>query len=303
VEGSTFGSAAQELIEGQAGWIAKFEAQESLFSRYQPDYFRDIPGFRDAFKQTRFELEQASEFARAQAAMTDNLREIERFRFPQFEFPTALNWMIPEWDQTQWAIPKKSHMKGAVHLADLGWTTPPWIVMRVSPMLGKFSDNEIDEFFLKSYLGEHGEEGELKDTSERLLASDEMSQWRSLLEDVFDCIRIGKYKVCVPSLLTVLEGFMAESLVSELKISRRDTNVAASLRKRKMHEDKSFNGLLWMSVVTFLDHLFAHSDFESTCPMFINRHWILHGRSATEWTAADALKLVNALSTLHWLST
>ena len=56
-----------------------------------------------------------------------------------------------------------------------------------------------------------------------------------------------------------------------------------------------------LSAVTFLDHLFKPSDFEATRPTIINRHWILHGRSATDWTVADALKLVNALATLHWL--
>jgi hypothetical protein len=58
---------------------------------------------------------------------------------------------------------------------------------------------------------------------------------------------------------------------------------------------------MWTSVVLFLDHLFASSDFQSASPAFINRHWILHGRSATEWTEVDVLKLVNALATLHWL--
>jgi hypothetical protein len=44
-------------------------------------------------------------------------------------------------------------------------------------------------------------------------------------------------------------------------------------------------------------HLFAFASFESTPPKFMNRHWILHGRLATEWTAIDAIKLLNALGT------
>ena len=299
----TLGAGGRESLEGRTGLIARFEAQESLFSRHQTDYFKDIPGFGDAFRQTRYELGQASEFARAHTAMTEHIREVERFRFPQFEFPVLPNWMIPEFDQTPWIMPRKSHEKGAIVLADQGWTIPAWISMRAIQTLGKSTDEEIDAFFLRSYLGEHENAGELKDTSEKLLASDELRQWRSLLQDVFDCIQIGKYRVCVPSLLTVLEGFVAESLAKKFNASRRDTNIPASLKKRIMHDDEPFSELLWMCVVTFLNHLFAHSDFESTCPAFINRHWILHGRSATEWTVTDALKLVNALSTLHWLST
>lgn len=54
-------------------------------------------------------------------------------------------------------------------------------------------------------------------------------------------------------------------------------------------------------MVNFLSHLFAHAPFDSPRPQFINRHWILHGRSATDWAATDALKLVNALTALEWL--
>ena len=61
----TLGAGGRESLEGRTGLIARFEAQESLFSRHQTDYFKDIPGFGDAFRQTRYELGQASEFARA----------------------------------------------------------------------------------------------------------------------------------------------------------------------------------------------------------------------------------------------
>jgi hypothetical protein len=188
-------------------------------------------------------------------------------------------------------------------MADRGWTVAAWMSLPDIPALGEASDDEIDSFFVKSYLGSKGESGELKTLSNDLLTSNEISPWKGLLEEVFSCILEGHYKVCVPALVTVIEGFAAQCLYKQLNTSRRELKVAATLKKAKWHEEESFTGIIWLSVVTFLDHLFAHSDFESTTPQFINRHWILHGRSATEWTTTDALKLANALATLHWLAT
>jgi hypothetical protein len=100
-----------------------------------------------------------------------------------------------------------------------------------------------------------------------------------------------------------LEGFTIQSLIIRQKAAPRELKPHSSLKKTQWQDDPTFHGLLWMSVVTFLEKLFAYHPFDLPSPTFINRPWILHGRSATEWTAADALKLVNALATLEWLFT
>ncbi len=91
-----------------------------------------------------------------------------------------------------------------------------------------------------------------------------------------------------------------ESLQREKIINRKTIKVRTAVENASWHQQSDFIGVTWMSVVTFFEHLFANSDFDSTAPTFINRHWVLHGRSATDWTAADALKLVNSLATLIW---
>ncbi len=175
------------------------------------------------------------------------------------------------------------------------------MIPRDAGELGESTDDEIDDYFLTVYLGENNNEGRLKPTFAELLKSTKIEKWKSLLEEVLECIENGQYRVCVPSLLTILEGFTAECLCEQFKISPRETNVPIALKRTKRHEGGNMNSLMWMSLVVFLEHLFASSDFERNSPTFINRHWILHGRSATDWTATDALKLVNALATLHWL--
>ncbi len=49
--------------------------------------------------------------------------------------------------------------------------------------------------------------------------------------------------------------------------------------------------------------LFQFAPFDGDKPVFINRHWILHGRDndSASWTVADALRLFNALQTVDSL--
>ena len=166
--------------------------------------------------------------------------------------------------------------------------------------LGDSTEEEIDEYFLKNYLGEEGEKGEIEHIAKSLLAGAAMEKWKNLLEEVFACIEVRKYRVCIPSLLSILEGFTMESLHKEKNVSRNSTRVRDAVEGTEWHEQDDFIGVMWLSVVTFFQQLFAKLNFDSDAPASINRHWVLHGRSVTDWTAADAFRLLNALDTLHW---
>ncbi len=251
------------------------------------------------FEQTRSQLSEASALARASGAIADAHPMMNQLRIPRFDFPVFPKLTFPELPQIDWGATRKAHIDGVIRLAGCGWTAPAWMSLPDVRRLGDASEIEIDDYFLQSYLSM--EDGELKSIFASLLTSSEMEKWKTLIEEISDCIQRAKYQICIPALVSILEGFIAESLSKVQGTSRRETNVSASLKRAEWHKDDNFTGLMWMSVVVFLDHLFAHSDFESTTPTFINRHWILHGRSPTDWTASDALKLINALATVHWL--
>jgi hypothetical protein len=178
---------------------------------------------------------------------------------------------------------------------------PSWMIPREAVEMETATDSEIDDYFLQNYLGDGPNQSQLKISSQQLLKSPGMEQWRDLLSEVFDCMASGKYKICVPSLATILDGFVAASLCKHANAPKHDIKVVVTLKRAKWHEKGNFTAVFWTSVVNFLTHLFAHAPSDSPRPIFINRHWILHGRSATDWTATDALKLVNALTTLDWL--
>jgi hypothetical protein len=301
-------SAVTQLSALQAAVAQQSDAKKIIESarllqvalpEFNSRYLRDQIEISSIFEKARAQLTSASEFARASSALTQAQAAMEQFKIPRIEFPIFSNLTIPELPQIDWAATRKAHIAGVIRLADCGWTAPAWMGLPDISRLGEATDAEIDDYFLEAYLGP--DDGELKAISANLVASGEMKQWKSLLDEVFDCIERSQYRVCIPALISVLEGFTAESICRTLGTSRREVNVTASLKRTKWHEDDNFTSLFWMSVVVFLDHLFAHSDFESVTPSFINRHWILHGRSPTDWTASDALKLVNALATVHGL--
>jgi hypothetical protein len=78
-------------------------------------------------------------------------------------------------------------------------------------------------------------------------------------------------------------------------------SVLKSLKNAGWHEKENLEAFFWRSGIAFLDKVFATSDFAQSQPPFVNRHWILHGRSSVDWKLADALRLVNALWTLNFL--
>ena len=287
-----------ELAKQNEGAVARITAQLQVASLIPHEFQDRSDEISRVFEQTQRQLSQAAESARAKLAES---LIIEPDNVSRFNFPALPALAFPQWSKIDWTATQKLLTKGVIHLADRGWTAPSWMIPRDAGKLGESKDEEIDDYFLRSYLGDNGDEGRLKPTFAKLFKNKNMEKWKSLLEEVFECIEKRRYKVCVPSLLTILEGFTAERLCEQFKLSPRETNVSVSLKRAKRHQGGDFTGLMWMSLVVFLEHLFASSDFERTSPTFINRNWILHGRSATNWTAIDAVKLVNALATLNWL--
>jgi len=291
-----------QMQKMQADAAAIIRESESYF----PNSLRVVLEMSDAAQQLRNSLSQVSslsivapyieEARRASTTITEMLREMEQFRIPNL----LGDWKLPELPAIDWDAVSERHRKGAVELARKGWTIAAWMPLPDISTLAESTEGEIDEYFLKNYLGEVGEKGELEQTAKLLLESVKMEKWKNLLEEVFACIEGRKYRVCIPSLLSVLEGFTMESLHKKQNVRRSSTKVRDAVEGTKWHEQDDFIGVMWLSVVTFFQQLFAKSDFDSAAPTSINRHWVLHGRSATDWTAADALRLLNALDTLHW---
>lgn len=71
---------------------------------------------------------------------------------------------------------------------------------------------------------------------------------------------------------------------------------------RKKRREGSLNYITWISVEKFIECLFRYKKFDDDRPIFLNRHWILHGRDNTDWEIGDSLRLFNALNTISQLT-
>jgi hypothetical protein len=135
------------------------------------------------------ELSQAAEFARASL---EKYSTIQPLIIPRFEFPIFPKLTIPEWPQIDWEATMKSFKKGVVRMADRGWTAPDWMIPRDAGRLGNATDEEIDAFFMTSYLGTKPDEGQLKRTSANFLKSDALKKWEGCSKRSSTALRMGR---------------------------------------------------------------------------------------------------------------
>jgi hypothetical protein len=184
---------------------------------------------------------------------------------------------------------------GAERLAKSGWTLPvhmsPGQMVRV---LRKKTENEIDEEFIAFYH----EDGQFQRLKSALLGSPRLQAWDPLLGQCFENYEAAKHVICIPALLSMLEGAIA--LSDSAAFVRVQERVAFFKNKIQLSSTGSVKELMWKTLDAFISRLYGCSDFKTGAPPSRpNRHWILHGRDLpTQWSSADALRLFHALSTL-----
>jgi hypothetical protein len=179
----------------------------------------------------------------------------------------------------------------ARELGKRGWTMPMWGPIDLVPYLAQFTARELD-VGLKRQYSRRGNELE-KELLARLVDKPALLRWRSLLSECIDVYRRRKYRVVVPSLLTILEG----AVVSAIDLYSRKPPMKVAAQRVYTH-DPGVIRAAWASVQTFLEEVFCTHDFNSPRRPLINRHWICHGRDIPEWDKVDCLRLFQALDTI-----
>jgi hypothetical protein len=186
---------------------------------------------------------------------------------------------------------------GAERLAKSGWTLPVQMSPRqMVELLKRKTEDELDQDFIAFYH----EDGELHRLKPTLLQSARLKTWNSLLEQCFENYEAGKYLICIPALLSVLEGAIASS--EGAQFVRAQQRIDFFRNKVEVSSAGSLKELMWKTLDVFIARLYEPSDFRGSRPLRLNRHWILHGRDLpSDWTTADALRLFHALATVSTL--
>jgi len=198
--------------------------------------------------------------------------------------------------QIDWSDFERRMTEQSSRLASLGWTIAPWMSFPDVEEFLLLDTDALDKEFVRLYL----DAGGLDTTEAVIIKSPRLKRWRPLLVQVVEALRREEFLIAIPALLLTLEGFVAQFATPvDVELTNAAT-IAKGLKPR--HGEKTIRAMIWTSTVAFLSQLYKSAPFSDQCPSFLNRHWILHGRkNAAEWTVADAIRVLNALSTLDWL--
>jgi hypothetical protein len=224
---------------------------------------------------------------------------LERLNSTSFVFEGApeVIWRGVENVQKIWEIWEETDRKlaeKAPHLAELGWTIPMHLAApEILELVTIDNSEQVDEIIIASYASDNEEalEALRRDLgSSRLLAT-----WRSLLDQCFLAYRNGHNAICVPGLLTVLEGAISQLGSIRSTLSRSERKALFDDIKHRIPQPSMLLYIV-ISIAAFLEHLYQQAPFGEKRPVTINRHWILHGRDKPDdWSRGDALRLFQAL--------
>lgn len=192
-------------------------------------------------------------------------------------------------------IINENYKKLAETIGENGWTIPMAMGLKKFEELYNLNkdvdNNGYDSFFLKYY-----NKNNFKSMKKHINASSITSTQKQSFNECIDAYNRGHYLVCITTLITVLEGVLSvyntnKSNIQMMSLCRKNMDSTE-------HEGKLIGHLIWVSFYSFITQLYKKSDFNNNEPTSINRHWLLHGRSETEWTSSDCLRVFNAIYTL-----
>ena len=136
-----------------------------------------------------------------------------------------------------------------------------------------------------------------------ILANKKILPWKPLLKEAVFCLRKKKYRVCIASLLPIVDGLCASQFSTS--IYKKGTRNAFVEDRRQWIADNGFiMRYQWMAFIGFIDILFCSYEFDNlptTMPV-LSRHILLHGRNIPQAKLEDCIRLLLALDAISNLA-
>lgn len=177
-----------------------------------------------------------------------------------------------------------------------GWTLPTELGIYAINIIGKTDEiSDINKFLVEFFSMNQYER--LDNMVKKILESPIEAGLKKLIEECKFAFENKKYAICADSLISAIEGILSTfwDNKSNTKMMQICKSKVDELANETEHITKKY---LWISYDKFIRKLYEKSDFATDEPSFINRHWLLHGRSAYEIDEIDCLRLFNAVSSI-----
>ncbi len=178
-------------------------------------------------------------------------------------------------------------------LAEIGWYIDPNMsVTTIHTLARALTANDVDA--ADSYFEEFFYQ-RVNEIEQELVEAYEHR--RTVLQDVFEAHRSGKYNLSIPVFLAQADGIWWDRFGKNLFIKWARTQAADDVRDELRSEfSKKLFDVFDTSIPIWKSESERSASFEA-----LNRHQVLHGESTTYGTQRNSLQCISFLSFLHWV--
>ncbi|MBU8919103.1 hypothetical protein BGM25_23950 [Bacillus sp. FJAT-29953] len=228
--------------------------------------------------------------------ISDQLKEqLKKFQMPEHlkELTKDFKINLPEMNLPEIKFDYELFYKSSENIGKWGWTVPFSFTLA---QMGFFENDsltkeDIDTFFYDYY----SEDDNFDRMINAILSINDIGQWHKPIKQCVFAHKNNMFILSISTLIPVLEGILStfESDKTNIRMMKICKEMLDST------DDKSMiNKIMWTSCYHFISALYQKSDFSATEPDIINRHWILHGRTAFNNSEIDSIRIFNAVETI-----
>lgn len=234
--------------------------------------------------------------------MSNSNEKIKKFELTE-NVKNTLNVDIPEGiknilknikiDIPKLEIDYEAFYKASENIGKLGWTVPFTFTLFQIRFFGdgSLTKEDIDTFFDDYY----SEDKNFDRMISAILSINDINHWHEAIKQSAYAHRNNMFILSISTLIPVLEGML--STFESDKTNIRMMKVCKDMLD-KIDENLMIDIIPWTSCYHFISALYQKSDFSGKEPEIVNRHWILHGRTAFNNSKTDSIRIFNAIETV-----
>ncbi len=152
-------------------------------------------------------------------------------------------------------------------------------------------DAELENLYISN------NQEKIKKLLEKLENHVAMTRHRSLFQQTIHSAQNGDFALAIIGLISIFDGLLSDVTGNNsTKLAARSNVVFKKLENDETIDSDEFAILILMMTYEKSFGMFtAHSDFSQDEPEYLNRHWIMHGRSLRPKGSLDYLKILHLI--------